>query len=332
MEHSSPRISIVCPIWNVAPFIAQTIESILAQTYKDWELVVMDGASTDGTADIVRTYASKDDRIKLTSEPDEGPWHALDKGIDAASGEFMTIICGQDGFLDNEWLAKCIRILDEDPAVALVWGPSREMSEDGALLSEDHVSHSHLMKHENGFVILRHIIQKAFQVVRDILFAPLARKKILIKKLFSKTARFKYSFLANRSFPGGKAPQKEAWFAYWLETGVLFNDQGAVLPKSLYRELAPRYPLGSHMTNHMTDLAYNMNTKGYLSRYIPTYGMFGRVHSGNSGETRAEEMYHEAEKYLEKVLAFRAAIKRGDAYPVFRDRNGIPISKEAPAR
>lgn len=56
-------VSIVVPIYNCEAFIAETIESVLNQTYKNWELILVDDASTDGSANIIRQYLSKDARI-----------------------------------------------------------------------------------------------------------------------------------------------------------------------------------------------------------------------------------------------------------------------------
>ena len=81
----SPRISVITPSFNQAEFIKQTIESVLAQGYSNFEHIVVDGGSTDGTVDILRAYP----HLSWTSEPDEGQTDALNKGFSRASGDII---------------------------------------------------------------------------------------------------------------------------------------------------------------------------------------------------------------------------------------------------
>ncbi len=64
-----PRVSIISPILNVEKYITKTLESILNQSFQDWELIIMDGQSKDRTLEIVNVYAKKDLRIRIYSEP-----------------------------------------------------------------------------------------------------------------------------------------------------------------------------------------------------------------------------------------------------------------------
>ena len=61
-------VSIITPLYNAERFVGQTIESVLAQTYKEWEMIIVNDGSKDGGADIVRQYAAKDKRIKLLEQ------------------------------------------------------------------------------------------------------------------------------------------------------------------------------------------------------------------------------------------------------------------------
>ena len=323
-----PKISIICPILNVDKYIETTLKSVVVQTYQNWELLVMDGGSKDRTKEIVSSYAKKDQRIKLFSEPDEGPWHATDKGIDLAQGDFISIIGGQDGFLDREWLARCIKILNADRSVSLVWGSSRGMREDGEFFPEKHITYSHLMGEDSSLDNIWFVLVKIFSVIKELLLSTNEkRKKILFKKIFSKTAILRVNFLTKRNFPNGKIPQKEDWFLYWLNTGLTFTDQGTCISKKVYLNCAPKYPMGSRLINHMTDFNFNFNSKGYLSYYIPTLAVFGREHRGNSGERVEEELFQESEKYTQKVLALKKEIMNHHVEMVFVDRDAVQVSK-----
>ena len=92
-----PKVSIVTPTFNSAPTLRETIESVLAQDYKNWEHIVMDGGSTDGTLDILRSYP----HLQWVSEKDKGHYHAMNKGIERASGEIVAILNGDDCYREG---------------------------------------------------------------------------------------------------------------------------------------------------------------------------------------------------------------------------------------
>lgn len=66
MKSSDPLVSIVTPVYNEEEFLAECIESVLAQTYSNWEYTIVDNCSTDASAEIARKYAAKDSRIRVT--------------------------------------------------------------------------------------------------------------------------------------------------------------------------------------------------------------------------------------------------------------------------
>ena len=82
-----PRITLITAVFNSRKYIEQTIQSVLAQGYPNLEYVVIDGGSTDGTAEIVRSYAAQ--LAGWVSEPDRGMYDALNKGFARTSGEIM---------------------------------------------------------------------------------------------------------------------------------------------------------------------------------------------------------------------------------------------------
>jgi len=322
-------ISIICPVRNVEPYIAVTIESVLNQAYDSWELLVMDGTSTDRTCEIVRSYAAKDSRIRLYSEPDESPWHAVDKGFNVAQGAYITIVCGQDGFLDPDWLARAARALEEDRDIALVWALSKPMDESGHILPETershYISYAHFLGQEAGTQTAPDLAGKASRIIRDLFFGSWKRKKFLLEKLFSRSAILRINLFMRRGFKNEKIPQKKDWFPYWLTTGLTFPDQSMVVSKRVFLDCVPRYEIGSKTLGYLNDFYYNFNVKGYLPHFIPTYATFGRQHKGASGERGADEMHHNLMDYLTKVAKLRKQFKsRKDAF-VFRRRDGSII-------
>ena len=87
-----PTISVITPSFNSISTIRETIESARSQSYLNWEHLIIDGGSTDGTLEVLREYS----HVKWMSERDEGHYHAMNKGIERASGEIVTILNADD--------------------------------------------------------------------------------------------------------------------------------------------------------------------------------------------------------------------------------------------
>ena len=93
------KVSIITVVYNRADVIRDTIESVLSQTYKNIEYIIIDNASTDGTINVVNEY--KDQISKIISEPDNGLYDAINKGINYATGDIIGLIHSDDFYLDN---------------------------------------------------------------------------------------------------------------------------------------------------------------------------------------------------------------------------------------
>lgn len=94
-----PKISVVIPSFNKKQYIAGTISSIIAQHYPNFEIIIMDGGSTDGTLGIINKYARKYPRIiKYQSQKDKGQWDAINKGFKMAKGKILAYINADDEY------------------------------------------------------------------------------------------------------------------------------------------------------------------------------------------------------------------------------------------
>ena len=101
------KISIVTVSFNSEKTLADTIYSVLSQTYPNLEYIIVDGASKDNTLDIIRTYESQfNGRMKWISEPDRGLYDAMNKGICMATGDVVGILNSDDFFTSNDVLEK----------------------------------------------------------------------------------------------------------------------------------------------------------------------------------------------------------------------------------
>ncbi len=94
------KISIITSVYNNKDFIAEAIESVLSQSYDNIEYIVVDGASTDGTVDIVKAYSGK--ISKFVSEPDNGLYDGLNKGIHLATGDVIGFLHSDDFYLHDQ--------------------------------------------------------------------------------------------------------------------------------------------------------------------------------------------------------------------------------------
>jgi glycosyltransferase involved in cell wall biosynthesis len=93
-----PKISVVVPVYNAEIYLKQCIDSLLAQTFKDIEIIVIDDGSTDGSLSILEKYSNIDDRIKVISQENGGAGKARNTGMDVAKGEFLSFLDADDFF------------------------------------------------------------------------------------------------------------------------------------------------------------------------------------------------------------------------------------------
>ncbi|MBO0933750.1 glycosyltransferase family 2 protein [Fibrella aquatilis] len=112
-------ISIITVVYNGADTIADAIESVLGQSYAPIEYIIIDGASTDGTTSIVRSYGECISRF--VSEPDQGLYDAMNKGIAAATGEVIGILNADDLYRHSDTISR-VMALFQQPGVDAVYG------------------------------------------------------------------------------------------------------------------------------------------------------------------------------------------------------------------
>jgi putative colanic acid biosynthesis glycosyltransferase len=111
-ESSTPRITVVTVCRNSAATIERTLQSVLAQDHADFEYVVIDGASTDGTLDTLQRHASR--LAALISEPDRGVYEAMNKGVRRARGEYILFMNAGDVFAADDVLSVAAEQADAD--------------------------------------------------------------------------------------------------------------------------------------------------------------------------------------------------------------------------
>ncbi|TDE13138.1 glycosyltransferase family 2 protein [Dyadobacter psychrotolerans] len=115
MNSTQPTISIITVVYNASQTIEQTIKSVIEQSYKQIEYIVIDGKSTDGTLDILEKYKKK--ISILISEPDNGIYDAMNKGLTLAKGDYIYFLGGDDILFDKTVIEEITKYLDDPQTV-----------------------------------------------------------------------------------------------------------------------------------------------------------------------------------------------------------------------
>lgn len=131
-----PRVTIGLPVRNGADFVSQAIESILAQSFREFELIISDNASTDNTEEICRRYMGQDERISYVRyDRNVGAARNHNRLLEMAHGEFFKW-AAHDDLIAPEYLARCVEVLDRDGSVVVCHARTKEIDEHGTVLKE----------------------------------------------------------------------------------------------------------------------------------------------------------------------------------------------------
>jgi len=118
---SNPKVSIIIPCYNKAPYVAEAIESALRQTYKNMEIICVNDASTDTSADIIKDYATKHDNITFIDfKKNKGVIEARNTAIEKATGEYILPLDADDIIADT-YVEKAAKVLSSQPDIGIVY-------------------------------------------------------------------------------------------------------------------------------------------------------------------------------------------------------------------
>ncbi len=122
-------VSIITPLYNGEKYIAHTIDSVLAQTYVNWEMLIINDGSKDGSEAIVKAYADRDPRIKLYSQPNGGSASARNNGVRRAKGQYFAFLDADD-LWEPFFLEAQLEFMRQKGAT-LVYGSHKRIDENG---------------------------------------------------------------------------------------------------------------------------------------------------------------------------------------------------------
>ena len=166
-----PKISVITVVYNSAPLLQATIDSIAGQSYPNLEYIVVDGGSTDGTVDIIQANADK--IARWVSEQDQGIYDAMNKGVRMATGDWINFINAGDSLLGTNVIADVVLLMESDADI--VYGRTVSRMEFGDFLLTpkplEQISNGMVFGHPSSFV-RRELLQQtpfdtSFRIAAD---------------------------------------------------------------------------------------------------------------------------------------------------------------------
>jgi glycosyltransferase involved in cell wall biosynthesis len=148
-NHDLPLVSIVTPSFNQAPYLEETIRSVLEQDYPYIEYIVVDGGSTDGSVSIIQKYAGK--LAWWVSEIDKGQTDAINKGFGRANGQILAWINSDDTY-EPRAVSTAVKYLQEHPEVGMVYADCNFIDEQGRVIGKFGAAQTDYKRLRQGYV------------------------------------------------------------------------------------------------------------------------------------------------------------------------------------
>jgi glycosyltransferase involved in cell wall biosynthesis len=215
-----PRVSVIVPAYNAAGFLPDAFESVIRQTYNDWEIVVVDDGSTDETPAVVASYAARlPDKLTYVYQSNRGLPAARNTAIRHSRGEFLALLDADDVCLPRRF-ELCVAALDRNPCAALVHGRIARMDAVGNPLDEPTFDSKYLSGH-----IKRHIYTRRAHI--SCCTAMFRKKCLAVTGYFDETMR--------------ATEDRDMWFRIAEKFEVAFVDevisQYRISPSAMSRDL-----------------------------------------------------------------------------------------------
>lgn len=217
-------VSVLLPVYNVANYIEESVNSILNQTYKNIELIIVDDHSNDGTYDILRKMEERDKRIKLyRNSYNKKIVETLNFAYQQSSGEYICRMDGDD-ISDYDRVERKLNFLNEHPDISLVGCSVKSISENGVILNHKRMTSN------------QRVITKTFKFANPVFHIWLARRNVYEKLNGYRSIPYveDYDFLLRMTSLGLKFTNLESYFGYSirLRNGNTISNAGIIQRKA----------------------------------------------------------------------------------------------------
>lgn len=241
---TAPLLTVGMPVYNGEPFLRQALDSIAAQTFTDYRLVVSDNGSTDGTADIVRDYAREDDRIQLVGSPENrgAAWNYNNAFAHCTTPFFRW--AAADDELAPTCLERCLAALEDAPGAVLAYPLTRMIDEDGTVLGD--ISDGLACSSRSPSRRLWHVVQNA--VWGSPIFGVVRSEALRKTQLHGAYASADYVLFAELALLGELKEVPEPLFLRRMHSGM--SRQANVTPDEIAQWFDPgRQPVRHELAN-----------------------------------------------------------------------------------
>ena len=231
MTTTTPRVTIGVPVYNGQNYLVATMESLLAQTYTDFEIVISDNASTDRTEAICCEFVARDKRVRyFRNDENIGASANYNRVFELARGEYFKW-AAHDDLLAPTYLARCVEVLDAHPDVVLAYPQAKAINDRGEVIKiypgKQHFYSSDPRERFYEFVLDPHPVVAVFGLMRREVLGrtrligkyagsdrPLLSELSLLGKFYEIPEHlFFYRFHEEQSWGGNKSPQaQQAWY------------------------------------------------------------------------------------------------------------------------
>ena len=133
---TNPAISIISPVYNAQEGIKQCIDSLLNQSFTDFEIILINDGSTDNSLEVIKEYADANDFIRVIDKENEGVAKTRNKGIQLAKGKYVVFI-DNDDFVDSDYLERFYNEIDQEQLDIVLGGYKRVNQEMKTLFKQD---------------------------------------------------------------------------------------------------------------------------------------------------------------------------------------------------
>lgn len=297
-----PDISVILPFRNAASTLDEAIASIAAQTCTDWELLLIDNASSDASTEIARRWADRDERIRVIHEPSIGIAHALNTGLQHAQGRYIARMDADD-ISHPERLAKQVAYMDAHPEIGVLGTRTHFVT-----TVEKSSGMQWFVRWQNA------IISPHEHYVKRFVDAPLAHPTVLFRRELVER---------HGNYNTGPLPEDHELWLRWMDAGVRF----AKLPEELLTWNDHAQRLSRTHANYSTEAFFSTKVK-WLAKWLKRK-LDGRpvIIAGTSNLCQQRARLLEAEGIA--ISAFTDVKPREVMGYTFIPHNALPPSGEA---